>query len=103
MKTVSWESTVTNPNGMHCRVAERLMKVIDAHEATVQIVEQGQLIDCSSILELLSLALVQGSRVRFTAQGPDAEQVVAAVEEVLAEPEPLQDASFGIQQGASNK
>ena len=88
MNIVSWESTVTNPNGVHCRVAERLITVIDEHEATVRMVHQGQPVDCTSILELLSLALVQGSLVQFTAQGSDAEQVVAAVDQVLSEPEP---------------
>ena len=86
-----------NPNGVHCRVAERLIKVIDEHVATVQIIDQVQPIDCTSILELLSLALVQGSRVRFTAQGPDADQVVAAVEQVLSKPEPHQNAPAQVQ------
>jgi len=103
MKTISWESTVTNPNGVHCRVAERLIKVIDEHEATVRIIHQGQPVDCISILELLSLALVQGSRVRFTAQGPDAEQVVTAVEQVLSEPEPHQNSLAGMQPEALKK
>jgi phosphocarrier protein len=93
MKTVSWESTVNNPNGVHCRVAERLIKVIDEHEATVHIINQGLPVDCTSILELLSLALVQGSRVQFTARGPDADQVVAAVDRVLSEPEPDDNAA----------
>ena len=87
MKTVCWESTVANPNGVHCRVAERLIKIIDEHEACVQIIDQGQPIDCDSILELLSLGLVQGSQVQFTAQGPDADLVVAAVDQVLSEPD----------------
>ncbi len=87
MKTVCWESTVTNPNGVHCRVAERLIKVIDEHEACVQIIDQGQPINCDSILELLSLGFVQGSRVQFTAQGPDANQVIAAVDQVLSAPD----------------
>ena len=39
-----------NPNGVHCRVAERLIKVIDEHVATVQIIDQVQPIDCTSIL-----------------------------------------------------
>ena len=97
MKTVSWTSTVANPNGVHCRVAERLIKVIDDYEASVQIIninqeQQGQpeqqpitCIACTSILELLSLGLVQGSQVQFTAQGRDAEQVAVAVEQVLSE------------------
>jgi phosphotransferase system HPr (HPr) family protein len=53
----------------------------------VQIIDQGQPIDCDSILELLSLGLVQGSRVQFTAQGPDVEAVIAAVDQVLSEPD----------------
>lgn len=79
---------MTNPNGVHCRVAERLIKVIDEHEAVVQIIDQGQPVDCVSILELLSLGLVQGSQVQLSAQGPDADQVVAAVNQVLSEPDP---------------
>ena len=93
MKIISWESTVANPNGIHCRVAERLMKVIDEHKASVQIIDQGQPVDCSSILELLSLALVQGSRVQFKALGPDAEQVAVALERVLSESEPQHENS----------
>lgn len=97
MKTVSWTSTVANPNGVHCRVAERLIRVIDDYEASVQIISPGQsgqpeqleqpitCTACTSILELLSLGLVQGSQVQFTAQGPDAEQVAVAVEQVLSE------------------
>ncbi len=87
MKTISWESTVTNPNGVHCRVAERLMKIIDEYEACVQIIDQGQPVGCDSILALLSLGLVQGRRVQFTAQGPDADQVVVAVDQVLSAPD----------------
>jgi phosphocarrier protein len=103
MKIVSWESTVNNPNGVHCRVAERLIKVIDEHKATVHIIDQGQPVDCTSILELLSLALGQGSRVQFTAQGSDADQVVAAVEQVLSEPEPDHNAPSRMEQEASKK
>ncbi|MCI5165504.1 MAG: HPr family phosphocarrier protein [Candidatus Electrothrix sp. GM3_4] len=103
MNIVSWESTVSNPNGVHCRVAERLIKVVDEHEAIVQIIDRGPPIDCTSILELLSLALVQGSRVRFTAQGPDADRVVVAVDQVLSESEPVQDASVRVQQQEASK
>ncbi|MCI5197303.1 MAG: hypothetical protein D3919_13975 [Candidatus Electrothrix sp. AW5] len=96
MKTVSWTSTVANPNGVHCRVAERLISVIDTYEASVHIISPGQseqpeqleqptYTNCTSILELLSLGLVQGSQVQFTAQGPDAELVAVAIEQVLSE------------------
>ena len=82
---------MANPNGVHCRVAERLISVIDTYEASVQIISSGQsgqpitYTNCTSILELLSLGLVQGSQVQFTAQGPDAELVAVAIEQVLSE------------------
>ena len=84
MKAVSRNITVSNPNGVHCRVAERLISIISEHEATVQLTgQEGEPVDCTSILEILSLGLGCGSSVCFTAQGPDAHQVADAVEHLL--------------------
>jgi phosphotransferase system HPr (HPr) family protein len=85
MNSVSWESRIGNPKGVHCRVATRLIEIIDAHDANVQITNRGEPVDCSSILEILGLALVHGSQVRFTAQGPDAHKVAAAVDCLLSD------------------
>ncbi len=85
MNSVSWESRVKNPKGVHCRVATRLIEIIDAHDANVRITDRGEPVDCSSILEILGLALVHGSLVRFTAQGLDAHKVAAAVDSLLSD------------------
>jgi phosphotransferase system HPr (HPr) family protein len=85
MNPVSWESRVGNPKGVHCRVANRLIEIVAEHEADVHITDREEPVDCTSILEILSLALVHGSRVRFTAQGPDAHEVAAAIEQLLSD------------------
>jgi len=84
MTVVTRQCRVQNLKGIHCRVATRLAEIVADHEATVQITGSDGPVDCTSILDILSLALVHGSRVRFTAQGPDADKVLAAVETLLS-------------------
>ncbi|MCI5222695.1 MAG: HPr family phosphocarrier protein [Candidatus Electrothrix sp. AR4] len=84
MNSFSWESGIGNPKGVHCRVADRLIEIVAEHDASVRITDREESVDCTSILEILSLALVYGSRVRFTAQGPDARKVAAAIDQLLS-------------------
>ncbi len=84
MTVVIRQCRVCNPNGIHCRVATRLAEIISGYEATVRITGSEGMVDCTSILDILSLALVQGALVRFTAQGPDADKVLTAVEALLS-------------------
>ena len=89
MSCVRWESRVANPKGVHCRVASRLTEIVAGHDAEVRIIAGAESVDCTSILEILSLCLVHGSRVSFTAQGPDAHRVAAAIENILSVSEEL--------------
>lgn len=84
MTVVTRQYRVQNPKGIHCRVATRLAEIVADHEATVKITGSDGSIDCASILDVLSLALVHGSLVSFTAHGPDAHKVLAAVETLLS-------------------
>ena len=68
-----------NPNGIHCRVATRLAEIVADHSVAMKIVGSNESVDCSSILDILGLALVYGTRVCFTAEGPDAHSVLTAV------------------------
>ena len=84
MPPLTRQCRVQNPKGIHCRVATRLAQIVAEHDATVQITGSDGPVDCSSILDILSLALVHGSRVRLAAEGPDADRVLAAVERLLS-------------------
>jgi phosphocarrier protein HPr len=84
MNRVVWESKIANPNGVHCRVAAKLTDIVAAHNAQVWITGRGEPVDCASILEVLSLSLIQGSVVAFTAEGPDAELAAQAINRLLS-------------------
>jgi len=81
------ECRVNNPKGIHCRVATKIAEIVAAHDARVQILQNEEIIDCSSILEILSLALTQDSHVSFTADGVDAVTVLSALQSLLARTE----------------
>jgi phosphocarrier protein FPr len=61
-------------------VATQLSEIIACHDAQVQLRWQESIVDCSSILDVLGLGLGRGSQVRLTAQGPDADKVLAALQ-----------------------
>jgi phosphocarrier protein HPr len=85
MSQITWESKVAHPNGVHCRVAARLTEIVATHDVEVRIINNPEeTVDCASMLEILSLALIQGSQVVFTAEGPDAEQVAEAIDQLLS-------------------
>ncbi len=86
--SVRWQCQVHNPQGIHCRVAGRLTEIIAGHDAEVQLVNRDEEIDCTSILEILSLALVQGSQVDFIARGREADKVQAAINRLLSSTTP---------------
>ena len=85
MNRVDWESRIALPKGVHCRVAAKLSEIVAAHDVTVWISsEHGETADCASVLELLSLALTEGSVARCTAEGPDAAQAAQAIDRLLS-------------------
>ncbi len=81
---LTWESRVNNPKGIHCRVATRLAEIVANHDAEVRIINQGEPADCSSILDVLSLGLAQGSLVGFTAHGPEADKIPVEIERLFS-------------------
>jgi phosphotransferase system HPr (HPr) family protein len=84
MSVETLECTVENQKGIHCRVATRLAEVVAGHNVKMKIVGSDDWVDCSSILDVLGLALVHGSRVRFTARGPAAHRVLSAVQTLFS-------------------
>jgi phosphocarrier protein HPr len=75
---------VTNPAGLHARPSAAIAQAVRRFKSKVQIGNRNEVVDASSILELLTLGAKQGSELVLTAKGPDAEQVLVAVVEELA-------------------
>jgi len=84
MSIESVNCCIKNPKGIHCRVATRIAEIVSAHDSLVQLKSENGQVDCLSILDILSLALIQDTQVVVTADGPDAKTVLKALKSLLA-------------------
>ena len=75
---------VVNSMDLHARPAAKLVQTVLQFESDVQINVNGQRVNAKSIMGLLTLAAAQGTRMTVTAQGPDADQAMQAVRELIA-------------------
>ena len=55
--------TVRNPQGLHARPADLLVRMASKYESTILIGKDGELVDCKSILSLLTLGAGQGTEI----------------------------------------
>ena len=75
---------VTDNEGIHARPAGELVKLVKGFESTVSIEKDGKKVDCRKLLALMGLGVKKGHRLRFTAQGGDAEQALKAIGDAIA-------------------
>ncbi len=81
--------TISNIKGLHARAAAKFVKVVNAHEASVKVVRTNatqslfeqecefQVADGSSVLGILTLGAEKGAEICISAEGADAEKVLA--------------------------
>lgn len=75
--------TVKNTEGLHARPADALVRLVDQFESNVKIGKRGELVDCNSILSILTLGAEQGTELQLSADGPDAESALKAIGELF--------------------
>jgi len=74
---------IKNRLGLHARPSARFAQLASKFEAQVWLVKDGEAVDGKSILEVLTLACPQGSELIVRAEGPDAEEAVKALCELV--------------------
>jgi len=70
---------VRNPMGMHARPAGRFVELAGRFASRVRVRCRGEDVDGHSILSLLMLEAVQGTELILVADGPDADEALAAL------------------------
>jgi phosphocarrier protein len=75
---------VGNPQGLHARPAELFVKTASRYEARIEVIKEGHRVDGKSILNILTLAAVQGTELCLEATGPDAQAALDALSELFA-------------------
>ena len=77
------EFRISNRYGLHGRASAKLVETARQFEADVRLVRDGEAVDCKSILDVLTLACVQGTPVTIRIEGRDAKAAMAALEKLV--------------------
>ncbi|MGC9451427.1 MAG: HPr family phosphocarrier protein [Oceanipulchritudo sp.] len=72
----SIELTVNNKMGIHARPAAMIVRVANKYAAEVTVEKDSEQVNGKSIMGLMMLAAGNGSRLRFSASGKDADKVL---------------------------
>jgi len=80
---VSKELTVLNRLGLHARPSAMFVKVCNRHKCDIWVERDGEQVNGKSIMGLMMLAAGQGSRLRVTCDGSDAESAIQEIEELI--------------------
>ncbi|MGW0777216.1 HPr family phosphocarrier protein [Streptomyces sp. NPDC002835] len=82
--TASHETGVVLPANLHARPAGQLARAAAGFTSTVQLEYSGRTVNPTGVLAVMGLGATAGSTVTVRAEGPDAEQAVAALAGILA-------------------
>ena len=78
------QATIVNQEGLHARPAARIVRMASAFAAEITLSKDGMDVNAKSIMGVMMLAAECGSEVTIRANGPDAEQAVQALAELVA-------------------
>ena len=75
--------TILNKLGIHARPAAQFVKTSNRFQADVRVEKDGEEVDGKSIMGLMMLAAGHGSVITVSAEGVDAREAVAALEDLI--------------------
>ena len=78
------QATIVNQEGLHARPAARIVRLASAYTSEIELSKDGMDVNGKSIMGVMMLAAECGSEITIRANGPDAEQAVQALAELVA-------------------
>ena len=83
--TVSKELLIINKRGLHARASAKFVQTVDGYDAEVTVSKDGMTVGGTSIMGLMMLAASPGCSVLVTATGAQAQQVLDALDALIAD------------------
>jgi len=75
---------VTDPSGVHARTAVAIAETVRRGKSRVTLVKGGRPVQGTDVLQIMTMVADQGEIVTLEAVGPDAEDVLIALEPLFA-------------------
>lgn len=76
-------ATIINKLGLHARAATKLVNCATAFESEITLVRGQRSVNAKSIMGVLTLAASMGTELVILAEGPDEEEAVASMLELI--------------------
>jgi len=83
MANLSRTFKILNEVGIHARPASMIVKCLLEFESEVFIEKDGRKVNGKSIMGILMLAAGKGSQIQVEADGPDAQEALSAVADLI--------------------
>ncbi len=80
---IARDMEIKNIKGLHARAAAAFVKTVAPFDAEVEVERIGQCVNGCSIMGLMMLAAAKGTTIRVKASGPQAAEVVEALQQLL--------------------
>ncbi|ESY87483.1 HPr kinase [Mesorhizobium sp. LNHC220B00] len=78
------EFPIVNQRGLHARASAKFVQLASGFNASVHVEKDGVKVGGTSIMGLMMLAASPGYSIRVTASGPEALEVMDALEQLVA-------------------
>lgn len=75
---------IVNEKGLHARASARFVEVVEAHDASAEVIRDGMRVSGDSIMGLLMLGASKGTVIDITTAGAEAEKLADALETLVA-------------------
>lgn len=84
-ESASREIPIRNKRGLHARASAKFVQVAEGYNADVKVSRDGTTVGGTSIMGLMLLAASPGCSIFVEASGPQAEEVLDALETLIAD------------------
>jgi len=74
---------VANKRGLHARAASKLVQLASSFSCNIEVSRDGQAANAKSVMGVLLLCGSMGSRLRFVADGADAQQAIETIGKLI--------------------
>lgn len=75
--------TIINKLGLHARAAAKLVAIASQFSSSIDLSNNGKLVDSKSIMSVLMLAASQGTELTLTIKGQDEIEALEAIETLI--------------------
>ena len=78
------ELTIINKLGLHARASAKFVTTASQFKSEIQVSRNGRTVNGKSIMGMMMLAAAKGTNIQVEANGSDAKQALASIEELIA-------------------